>query len=455
MTRGPVPCPVPSRPAKVFFLFARCVAACRPILALGACVAIFWLGAASLPLMADGTNAAPAQPAAGGEDFGQYLADHQADLAPFFIKNGSDLFKLAVPALMGMMGWVIFFTLLAGWVIDVLMSRGFAFLFSPAFADLKRAVVYATGRLILSLVYTCLTGLAIVLSLSLSHSGIVMPLLVVFLLVVALAAQIVWILYLFRTNFPISAGFYLAVIVAHFIVGFLITKPILGLQSSSVAANFVDQAITPKLEAEAQSTRRELAGVESARDEARAKIADFQDQIARAGTEQEQLGKEIEEKKNSDIYVFSRIVQARARGELDSARDQLAAFPAQFPSSSLKAPARAQLDQVNNQIAVEEAQKQQEQAEAARAAAQARADLLARAAKGEVTLSEMREALIGKTRAQVSDLLGMPSETASDSWGYGRQMIVNPLTSEKTGLTVYFTEGAVQGVDYNRNGGAQ
>ena len=95
-----------------------------------------------------------------------------------------------------------------------------------------------------------------------------------------------------------------------------------------------------------------------------------------------------------------------------------------------------------------------EEADAARAAAQARADLLTRAGKGEVTLSEMRQALLGKTRAQVSNLLGLPSETASDSWSYRRQMILNPLTNEKHGLTVYFSEGIVQGVDYNQNGGS-
>ena len=107
------------------------------------------------------------------------------------------------------------------------------------------------------------------------------------------------------------------------------------------------------------------------------------------------------------------------------------------------------------ELVVEETQKKQEEADAARAAAQARADLLARAGKGEVTLSEMRQALIGKTRAQVSDLLGQPSETASDSWGYRQQMILNPLTNEKHGLTVYFNEGIVQSVDYDMNGGTQ
>jgi hypothetical protein len=422
------------------------------IAVLGAGVLMFWLGSAFL--LADGTNALPAQSAPAGEDFGQYLVDHQADLEPFFTKNAEALFRLGVPLLMGMMGWVICLTMLAGWIVDVLMGRGFALFFAPAFAEMKRAVIYATGRLFLSFVYTCLLGLAIVFSLKLAHAGIVMALAVVLLLVVALAAQIVWILYLYRTSFFVSTAFYAAIIIVHTVVGFLIAKPVIGLRATGVATEFVDRAITPRLQAEADSTKRELNAAESARHADEVKVADLQNQIARARTEQEQLRKEIEEKKNSDIYVFSRIVQARARDDLASARDQLTAFLAQFPSSSLNASARAQLAQVNLQMAVEETQKKQQEADAARAAAQARADLLARAGKGEAPLSEMRQALIGKTRAQVSGLLGPPSDTASDSWGYRRRMILNPLTNEKFGLMVYFTEGTVQSVDYNRNGGS-
>jgi len=300
-----------------------------------------------------------------------------------------------------------------------------------------------------------LTGLAVVFSLRLSHAGIVTTLVVLLLLAMALAAQIVWILYLYRTSFSVSAVFYFAIIVAHGVVGFLIAKPVIGLRASSVTTDFVDRAVTPKLQAEVESTKRELAGVQAARDEAGAKVADLQHQIAQAQAEEERLRQEIEEKKNSDIYVFAQIVKVRAGGSLDSARDQTTAFLAKFPASSLDAQAQAQLAQINDQIAVEQAQKQQEEADATRAAQLARADLLARAAKGDVTLSEMRQALIGKTRAQVSDLLGPPSDTASDSWGYRQRMILNPLTNETFGLMVYFSEGAVQGVDYNRNGGSQ
>jgi len=458
MTKGHVPCRVPSRHALAFPpIRSSCsLSLKRGLLGLSASVLVLWLAAACLPLQADGTNAVPVQPAAAdAEDFGQYLVDHQSDLAPFFTKNAGDLFKLAVPLAMGMMGWVILFTMLVGWIVDVLLSRAYAFFFAPVFADLKRAAIYATGRLFLSFVYTCLMGLAIVFSLGLAHAGIVIALAVLLLLLVACAAQIVWILYLYRTDFTISAVFYIAIIVAHFIVGFLITGPILGSRAPSAATNFVDDAITPRLEAEAQSTKHELAGAKSALDATRAKAADFQDQIAQAQTEEEQLHKEIEEKKNSDIYILSQIIKTRSGGDLASARDQLLAFQGKFPSSSLNALARTQLAEIDTQLAVAEVEKKQEEADATRAAAQARADLLARAGKGEVTLSEMRQALIGKTRAQVSGLLGLPSETASDSWGYRQQMILNPLTNEKHGLMVYFTEGIVQSVDYDMNGGPQ
>jgi hypothetical protein len=404
--------------------------------------------------MADGMNPPPAQPAAGGDDFAQYLVDHQADLAPFFTKNADDLFRLGVPMLMGILGWAIFFTMLAGWGIDVVMSRGFAFFFAPAFTELKRSVVYATGRLFLSFVYNCLIGLAIVFSLKFSHAGIITILAVLLLMAVALAAQMVWVLYLYRTSFFLSGVFYLAIIVVHGVVGFLIANSVVGLQASGVTTDFVDRVVTPKLQAEVQSTRGELADAESARNAASAKIAELQIQIGQAQKEQDQLRGEIEEKKKSDIYVFGRIARARAGGNLNSARSQMTAFLAQFPTSPLDDLARAQLARINDQIAVEQAQKQQQEADAARAAQQARADLLARAAKGGVTLSEMRQALIGKTRAQVSDLLGPPSNIASDTWGYRQRMILNPLTNERYGLTVYFTEGAVQGVDYNRTGGS-
>jgi hypothetical protein len=399
---------------------------------------ILALATAGLPLMADTTSA---QQASSHGDFGQYLADHQSDLAPFFEKNGDDIVRLAVPAVMGMMGWVVVITMVIGWGLDFLLSRGFAYFFAPAFAEWKRSVMYATGQLALSFVYTCLLGIAIVFSLRFAYGGVIGTVAVTLLLVVALAAQIVWILYLYRTNFAVAAVFYLALVVVHTIVGLIVAQSVIGLQASSVATDFVDHAITPRLQAEADSTKRDLAAADSARDATKAQVDDLQNQISQSAMEADQIRAEIAAKKDSDFYVFSQIVRVRAQGDLASARDQLTAFLAKYPSSTVNDLARAQLDQLNSQMVVVETQKKQEDAAAAAAAAQARADLLARAAKGDVTLSD------------VSNLLGLPTDTASDSWGYRQQMIFNPLTNEKHGLEVYFSEGIVQGVDYNKNVG--
>jgi len=445
-----VPNPVPPKRAHCFIRRSSVNSG----IGLIAGVLMLWLAATGLPLWAAGTMTMGPATAVSGENFGQYLADHQADLEPFFEKNAKDILSLAVPALLGMLAWVVVITMVVGWVLDVGMSRGFAYFFAPAFAEWKRCIIYATGKLFLSFVYACLVGIVIVFGLKLTSAVILLSLALLFLLVVGLAAQIVWIIYLYRTNFVVAGVFFLAIMAVQAIVFGLVAKPVIGMQATSVATNFVDQAITPKLQAEADTVKHDLAEAQSARDAAKAKVDELQSQIDAAQNEQAQLAKEIEEKKNSDVYLFSLIVQVRARGELAAAREQLTGFLARFPTSSLHDLARAQLAQISDQMAADETKRKQEEADAARAAAQARADLLARAAKGEATLSEMRQVLIGKSRADVSNLLGLPTETGSDSWGYSRQMILNPLTNEKHGLTVYFSEGAVQGVDYDRSGGA-
>lgn len=410
--------------------------------------------AATLPLMAQATNAAP-EPPASGDDFGQYLADHQSDLAPFFSNNAGDIFKQVVPLAIGMLGWVIFFTMLLGWGIDILLSRFFAFFFAPAFAEWKRSVVYATGELFLNFVYSCLMGIAIVFSLNLAHAG---PVIIVVLLVLALvgfAAQIVWVLYLYRTSFFISIVFYVGLIVVHAVAGSFLAGPFLEVRGPGAVTHFIDSAITPRLQEGIDSMKQDLAAAKADRNTAKSRTNDLLSQIKQAQAEKDRLSREIEEKKNSDIYVLAQILKARANGDLTSARDRLAAFPSKFPSSPLNSQVRAQLSDLDNQITLAAIQQRQQQAETARETAQARAELLDRAGKGQVTLSEMRQALINKTRAQVKDLLGAPSDTGSDSWAYRQQMIFNPLTNEKHGLLVYFSQGLVQSVDYDRNGGPQ
>ena len=449
MMKGNLPCPIPGCDVKS--PSARNVAVWRmAVLRLALLIGGFL--AMCCPLMADGTSPSPAP--AGGEDFGQYLADHQGDLAPFFSSNLADFCEQAVPVVLGMLTWVIVITMVVGWAIDVGMSRGFAYFFAPAFAEMKRSVIYATGRLFLSFVYSGLLALAIVFSLKVTFGAVVLGVAFVVLMIVALAAQVVWILYMYRTNFAVSALFYLAIIVVHSIVFAVVAKPVIGMRSTSVASDFVDQVVTPRLKAEADSVKQQFDAADADRNAEKAKVTDLQNQVAQNQADADQLRKDIEAKKNSDIYVFSQIVQARARGDLADARDRLTAFIAQYPTSSVNALAHAQLAEVSSELSAQNEQEKEQAAAAAAAAAAAQADLLARAAAGNATLSEMRRALIGKSRTDVGKLLGLPTDTGSDTWGYRRQMIINPLTNEKHGLTVYFSEGTVQGVDYDRDVGS-
>jgi hypothetical protein len=196
------------------------------------------------------------------------------------------------------------------------------------------------------------------------------------------------------------------------------------------------------------SSRQELAASAPADDQSATEAAQLQAQIDQDKSEEITVSQEIQDQKNSEQYLFSQIAKLHARGDLTAARDQFAALLARDANGPLTGLIRGQLTQVNNEIAAQQVQKQQAAAQTAQAAAEARADLLARAGRGQVTLSEMRRVLLGKSRADVSALFGPPTETASDRWGFRRQMILNPITNEHTGLAIYFFEGLVQSVDY-------
>ena len=419
---------------------------------IGLSLFILWLAATITPVMADGTTNTTTSPAppptASSEDFGQYLANHEENLAPFFTKHTDELSREVVPLVMILIGRIVVLTLIAGWAIDVLLSRCFSAFFAPAYAKLKRALLYASIRLAISLVCMLLSGLIIFLTLGPSYLAAVSLILVALLFLLTLGGQIWWVSYLYRMGLIPSAVFYLALISVHSVIAVVISAPILGTGAPQLWLGFEDQNITAKLRNEISAAKHELTDVSHARDEVKGQVEEVQNRLAQAETRQQDLQKEIEEKKNSETYIFSQIAKVRAKGDLAAARDQLNDFIAKFPNGNLISAARTQQTEVNADMATQEAQRKQAEADAVVAAAQARADLLSRAGKGEVTLSEMRQALMGKTPAQVTELFGPPLETGSNRWGYNRRMILNPLTNEKFGLAVYFAGGTVQSVDY-------
>jgi hypothetical protein len=391
-------------------------------------------------------SAAPAQP--GSENFGQYLIDHTEELAPFFNKNLEELVRKAMPMVWGILGFIMLVTICLEWVADIGLARGFTPFFAPAYAKLKRAVIYSSVRMAISLIVLGLMAVTVYFSLNFLHAGIILLCVGVVLSLVVLVTQVGWLAYQFKMNIPTSVIFFVIIIGAEALIFIGVASWVLVGQPSALAFRFVNQTLAPQMQAEVSSTKDDLASIQKETDDIKAKIEAIKSRLNTDQADEEKLNTQIDNKKNSEMFLFQKIVKLEAMGDLAAAHDQFTAMLAKYPNGALADTVKSHLTQVDNEIATEEAQKKQAEADAAAAAAAARADLLARAGRGEVTLSEMRQVLVGKNRADVTALLGTPAETGSDKWGYGQQMIVNPMTKEKHGLAVYFNEGVVQSVDY-------
>ena len=379
------------------------------------CLFILFIMIVGSALMAATNPASPSSPDT--KDFGQYLVDHQAELAPFFQKNLEELVRKAMPMVWGLLAWISFLTVLVGWVVDIGLARGFTPFFAPAYAKTKRAVFYSTGKLILSLIVMGLMALTVYFSTSFVHAGIIILTVGSILLIVWLVTQIGWLAYQFRMTVGVSIIFFVIIAGAQTLLFVAVTSSILVGQPSALAYKFVNQQLTPQLLTEVDATKDELAAIQKSTGETRDKIASLQAQMAKDQQDAEKLNQQIDEKKNSEAFLFQKIVKVEASGDLASAQDQFNAMLAKYPSGTLADSVKAHLAQIATEIATQQAQKQKEEADALAAAAAARADLLARASKGEVTLSEMRQVLVGKNRADVTALFGQPTETASDRWG--------------------------------------
>jgi hypothetical protein len=405
-----------------------------------AAMGVFALSAMSLAADATDSSGAPSEAAS-------YLAQHQADLAPFFNQNGPVLVKDALPLFVDVAGHIMLVTSLVACLLDVLLAWIFSTIAAPAYARVTRALVYATGRLALALALTILLSFATLLT---AHAGIEwLVLLVVGLLaVLAVVIQIFWVIWLYRTSARDAVLFYIVLLLVHLILGAILIPVFFSNLVDGSVAHFVDDAITPQLRLDAITARQDIAGVLARRDAEQTKVAALQAQLAQDKTDEANLHQAIQNGKSLPAFAFSRLVMLRAQGNLIPAATGFAAFIASHPHDPETDAARGQLAEINQEVSVQLAAQRQEQAVTARADAQAQARLLAKANLGQATLSEMRAALLGKTPAQVYAIFGAPSERGANRWGYAKRMVTDPQSSETRGLTVDFSDGLVQGVDY-------
>jgi len=391
---------------------------------------------------------AAAVPAPSGTpDFPAYLAQHQAELLPFIEQNACTTLKDGLHILVSVGGNLLLATALFGWVLDVPLSWGFSTVFAPAYAKLTRALVYACGRLVLALMMTVILSFAALVGVN-AGAGLPALMIVAVLAIPAIVVQVFWINYLYRTPSFNSLLFYFVLLAAHGLIFIVLVPTMFSKQVDTAITQYMDESVVPCLRTEADKAHQDAAGLAAKRDAVQTQVTDLKTRIAQDKTDEQDLEKQLDARKNSPEVLFTRLVLLRAQGNLAEAGKGFADFIAKHPDDPHADAARGQITAVNEALTAQLALERQQQAEMTKANAQARAALLARAAAGQATLSEMRQALIGKTREEVLAYFGAPSETGADRWGYGKRMVIDPDTHESRGLTVVFSEGLVQGVDF-------
>ncbi len=386
---------------------------------------------------------APAAPS----DYPAYLAQHQAELGPFFVDHGCEMVKDGLHLLIATGGNILLATALAGWVLDIFLAWGYSTVFSPAYARFPRALIYASGRLVLALMLTIVLTFLAMLGVN-AGAGVPALTIVAVLTIPAVFVQVFWVGYLYHTGAKPSLLFYVLLLAVHAVICVVLVPTVFSSQVATTAGKFMNESVVPILRTEADTAKREADALALKRDATRAQADALTAGFSHDEAEESDLQRKIEAGRNSPAVQFARLVVLRAQGNLGDAAKGLADFIAKYPADPHADAARGQLAAVNEALSAQLALQHQQELQDAQAAAVARRQLLADANAGRATLSEMRRALLGKTPAQVTTLFGVPTETGADKWGYGKRMIVDPESGEHRGLTVLFSEGIVQGVDY-------
>lgn len=441
-----------------FFSCKRTSWLCPPYLVL---VAIFVLISNGL-LSAQTTNEAPVTPSTyQPEDFGHYLAEHQEALRPVFYKYAPEWSHEAFPIFVNMEAPVLAVLLTILFFLDLVLGRLYAAYFAPAQATLRHSFYFALCNLvqiIISLVIFFVLVFLAVQNIANGTASALYLLLGFLVLLASLLFYVVLIVYFYRTGVMSALGLMILFISAAIIINipacFIILPIYHKTTPHSTMVDFINNNVSPKILVEAEASKTAYATAEQSRfniqkqvDENQAKIYQIQSQTA-------ELQKKITDWLQSDSYALSQIGPIRSRGDLLQAEKAYQDFLTKFPTSSYDDLVKTQLTEVSAAYAAQQLAQQQAATKAAQDAAAYQASLLERVKTNGVSLSELHQFLLGKSREQVKELFGSPTETASDRWGYSQVIAMNPMTNQKYGLAITFEEGVVQSLDYYY-GGAQ
>jgi hypothetical protein len=383
----------------------------------------------------------------GSDKFANTVAEHQEELQSLFQSFGADSVQELILAGIGIYLKILIVATIFQFIVEGGIAKMFSAVFVPVFNNFQRAALWAGAQLGVRVVVLILLVLALIVT-GATHNGFLGLILMIFVVLLWFGIALVVTAVIYQIGIGMALGLNLGCVI---VVGVLLVGSFYPLQTlvfSPAWDAVVKEHLVVKIQAETANVLHQLQEAQNELAKEKKATQDLQDAIAAEEVKQVDLNKQIAARVLAPDYTFAALAHLRATGKLDDALAGYKDFPNKFPGSPYIPDAQNAVQDIEKQIADEAAEQKRRDDEAKLLAATKEKELHDHMAAGKATLSEIRNRILGLSRADVKGIFGDPDEDAADRWGYGKQMIIDPLTGQQHGLQVEFFQGVVRSVDY-------
>lgn len=375
-------------------------------------------------------------------------AEEHPVIADAWHENNEEMFGAMADAATTAFLPLIFMLLGVQFVAYFAGALGASKLFAPRHASLLNAVIFAAIPTVLSLIGV---GLVFTQSLSLIVMGnAIIGIAIIIALIIATmylydVGLLTMLLFALVGNLIAAV---LMVVVSNILLASM-TAQILGGGMDTLADVYASKAspfVAKKMEG-LQPKQKELEEQLQAEKD---KLEGLKTQETAAQESIKKLQAEVASKRQTPQLVYTAIGQLVDQEKTDSAIASYAEFAAKFPGHPLATKAKEQIDVLESLKAQTEVDRQ-----AARAALveeeKRQLDIFKkRLADREVTLSDIRKAVLGKSRSEVIELLGPADADQANMLIYTEIEVFDPVRNRQRSFIINFLEGRVQGANYIR-----
>lgn len=327
-------------------------------------------------------------------------------------------------------------------------AYGASKIFAPRHASLLNALIFASIPTILSFI-----GLLLVMTNSL-------PLIIMGNGIIAIAIVIALII---ATMYLYDVGLLTMLLFA--IVGNLITGVVMVVVSNILVASLTAQILGAGMDTIAEVYARNAApvvaqkikGLQPKEEELQQQMQAEKDKLEGLKTKEteaqeaiKKLQAEVTSKRQTPQLVYTAIGQLVDQNKTDDAIASYAEFAAKFPGHPLANQAKEQIEALESLKAQNEAELEAKRAAMVAEEKRQLAAFKQRLAKNQVTLSDIRKNVLGKSQQEVIELLGQADGVQANTLIYTEIQVFDPVRNRNRSFIINFLEGRVQGANYIR-----